>query len=87
MSVTVDDILGILKAVAPMVINSYATRLKNAAISEFVRTIDPPQKERYEFPDGDQQEINWTHFLLGDDVVIGIGKRGERIKKVRRLDR
>jgi hypothetical protein len=77
------DILELVKMLAPMILKRTATRLKDAALGEFIRTMDPPQKSTYEFDDG-TQEIEWTHLVLGDETVIGIGKRGERVRQAKR---
>jgi len=78
----VNEIATILKALVPVVLGKYFPRIRDAALSEFVKKVEA-DPEPYTFDNGDEEAITWTHFLFGEDVVIGIGKRGEKLKSAR----
>lgn len=75
----VNEVVSILKAIVPVLLGKYFTRLKVATISEFVKKVDH-KEESYRFENGDEEGVTWSHFFFGDDIVIGIGRRGEKVK-------
>jgi len=82
-----DDIGMILKAVAPEILKNLTKRAKDGVLREFVKKLDVEEVETYDFGDGTEENVTWKHFILTEDSVIGIGKRGPQVKKARRVRR
>jgi hypothetical protein len=86
MGLTAEDIVRIIMTLAPELFKSYADRVADAAISEFVRTFDPPMEEEYTFEKGRRETVAWKHILVGEENVIGIGER-VKVKDAQRVRR
>lgn len=75
----INEVVTILKVLIPQLLGKYFTRLKDATVTEFVKKVDA-KEETYRFENGDEENVAWSHFFFGDDLVIGIGRRGEKVK-------